>query len=309
MFNMKTTPRKLAILSVLISSVLLSETAAAADIIVVDAAGNPTDTKATASAGTDQSVYTKGAVDTKLGEKANAADVYTKTTVDTKLGEKANVADVYTKADADKEFSKKADVYTKTDADKEFSKKADVYTKTDTDKRIGKVKTDLEGALKDDVKKSVEQSVVKDVKKDVKDELSGELNKGLLDVHGKLSTESQNRISGDIETLGKANGYTDQRFNELKSYTDQKVNYLDNKIDRIEKRANAGVASVAAMSNIPYSNNTGFSLGLGLGQYRNGSAVALGIQDKLNENVSLRLSTSWNNSGSPVFGAGVGISW
>ncbi|MBD2816330.1 YadA-like family protein [Xenorhabdus sp. Flor] len=132
--------------------------------------------------------------------------------------------------------------------------------------------------------------------------MQGELN-------SKISDETEKRILGDKETLKNANDYTDQRFGTLQSYTDQKVNYLDNKIDRIEKRANAGVASVAAMSNIPYSNNTGFSLGLGLGQYRNGSAVALGIQDKLNENVSLRLSTSWNNSGSPVFGAGVGISW
>ncbi|PHM26116.1 YadA-like family protein [Xenorhabdus budapestensis] len=298
MSNMKTTPRKLAILSVLISSVLLSETAAAADIIVVDEKGSPTGTKVSASTGADQNVYTKDAVDTKLDKKVNAADVYTRT-------------DVYTKTEANTELDKKAnaaDVYTRTEANTELDKKAnaaDVYTQTQTDEKIGRVRTDLEGTLKDDVKKNVEQSVVKDVKT--------ELNSKLFDMQGKLGsdlkTESENRLSGDIKTLKSANDYTDQQFNKLQSYTDQKVNYLDNKIDRIEKRANAGVASVAAMSNIPYSNNTGFSLGLGLGQYRNGSAVALGIQDKLNENVSLRLSTSWNNSGSPVFGAGVGISW
>ncbi|WP_052189649.1 MULTISPECIES: YadA-like family protein [Xenorhabdus] len=299
MFNMKTTPRKLAILSVLISSALLSETAAA----TASSSGTTFVQGAEKSSGgtsTTEEVYTRAQSDIELGKKANAADVYTKVEADAELTKKANATDVYTKVEADAELAKKAnaaDVYTKDQANAELIKKAnaaDVYTQKQVNEKIGNVRADLEGALKDDVKRNVELSVVKDVKT--------ELNNG-------LQTESKERILGDKETLKNAKDYTDTRFGELQSYTDQKVNYLDNKIDRIEKRANAGVASVAAMTNIPYSNNTGFSLGLGLGQYRNGSAVALGIQDKLNENVSLRLSTSWNNSGSPVFGAGVGISW
>ncbi|MEX0444812.1 YadA C-terminal domain-containing protein [Xenorhabdus sp. SGI246] len=291
MFNMKTTPRKLAILSVLISSALLSETAAA----TTTGSGTTYVKGAEKSSGgteTVEEVYTKAQSDIELGKKANAADVYTKDEANAELIKKANAADVYTKVEADAELTKKANA-------------ADVYTQKQTDEKIGNVRADLEGALKEDVKKNVELSVVKDVKT----ELNGTLSGMQKDLNNGLQTESKERILGDKETLNKANAYTDQRFDTLQSYTDQKVNYLDNKIDRIEKRANAGVASVAAMTNIPYSNNTGFSLGLGLGQYRNGSAVALGIQDKLNENVSLRLSTSWNNSGSPVFGAGVGISW
>ncbi|WP_323866021.1 YadA C-terminal domain-containing protein, partial [Xenorhabdus cabanillasii] len=194
----------------------------------------------------------------------------------------------------------------------ELGKKADsdkVYTKTEAETKMGEVYDGKVNALKDGLRNEVKESVEQTVVKDVKTELNGNLFKMQGELNSKISDETEKRILGDKETLKNANDYTDQRFGTLQSYTDQKVNYLDNKIDRIEKRANAGVASVAAMSNIPYSNNTGFSLGLGLGQYRNGSAVALGIQDKLNENVSLRLSTSWNNSGSPVFGAGVGISW
>uniref|UniRef100_UPI0028055D2D YadA C-terminal domain-containing protein n=1 Tax=Xenorhabdus bovienii TaxID=40576 RepID=UPI0028055D2D len=128
-------------------------------------------------------------------------------------------------------------------------------------------------------------------------------------LNNRIHVERNERISGDQKTLARANDYTDFRFNELRSYGEQQVNYLNNKIERVEKRANAGIASVSAMSNIPYSNNAQFSFGLGLGQYRNGSAVALGVQRKLNESVNIRASTSWNNSDSAVFGAGISIGW
>ncbi|WP_340617384.1 YadA C-terminal domain-containing protein, partial [Xenorhabdus entomophaga] len=132
--------------------------------------------------------------------------------------------------------------------------------------------------------------------------LDGQLN-------NRINIERNERISGDQKTLASANNYTDWRFNELRSYGDQKINYLNNKIERIEKQSNAGIASVAAMSNIPYVNNSIFSFGVGLGQYKNGSAVALGMQRKLSDSVNIRASTSWNNSDSAVFGAGISIGW
>ncbi|MEX6313551.1 YadA C-terminal domain-containing protein [Providencia manganoxydans] len=55
--------------------------------------------------------------------------------------------------------------------------------------------------------------------------------------------------------------------------------------------------------------NTRFSLGAGLGNYRNGNAVAVGAQYQIKENVNLRSSVSWNNSDSAVVGAGVAIGW
>ncbi|MBD2816408.1 hypothetical protein ID850_17045, partial [Xenorhabdus sp. Flor] len=64
MFNMKTTPRKLAILSVLISSALLSETAAAASTDGV----TYVEGVAASSGGKDEAVYTKAKVDTELGK-------------------------------------------------------------------------------------------------------------------------------------------------------------------------------------------------------------------------------------------------
>ncbi|HDX6504338.1 TPA: YadA-like family protein, partial [Escherichia coli] len=72
---------------------------------------------------------------------------------------------------------------------------------------------------------------------------------------------------------------------------------------------NAGIASVAAMTNIPYVNNQTFSAGVGVGNYRNGNAVAVGVQYKLNENTNIRASSSWNNTDGAVIGGGIAVGW
>ncbi|SFU36805.1 YadA-like family protein [Xenorhabdus koppenhoeferi] len=271
MFNMKTTPRKLAILSVLISSVF--------------SAGANATSKVKNINGVDVDVYSSSELDGFLNGKANNTDLNDLTT---KLNGKANNTDLN---DLTTKLNGKANNTDLNDLNNKLNEKATI-----------KELTRLQG----DLKKQIEDGMVK---LNVDDIVEREVLKSQTTLIKDIEVETSERKLGDIKTLKDANNYTDQRFDKAQSYTDQKVNHLDNKVDRNEKRANAGIASVAAMSNIPYSNNTGFSLGLGLGQYRNGSAVALGIQNKLNENVSLKLSTSWNSSGSPVFGAGVGISW
>ncbi|WHW34160.1 hypothetical protein P1831_22845 (plasmid) [Salmonella enterica subsp. enterica serovar Paratyphi B] len=61
---------------------------------------------------------------------------------------------------------------------------------------------------------------------------------------------------------------------------------LNNKIERAEKRLNAGIAGVAAMSSIPYVAENNFSYGIGLGNYQNGNAIAAGIQYKMSVNTA-----------------------
>ncbi|WP_340616388.1 YadA C-terminal domain-containing protein [Xenorhabdus entomophaga] len=63
------------------------------------------------------------------------------------------------------------------------------------------------------------------------------------------------------------------------------------------------------MTNIPFSNTNRFSVGMGLGQYHDGSAVAVGAQAKLTENVNIKASTSWNNAEGTVLGAGIAVGW
>ncbi|EKL9336089.1 YadA-like family protein [Salmonella enterica] len=107
--------------------------------------------------------------------------------------------------------------------------------------------------------------------------------------------------------LKSANTYTDNRVSELKKDWDNRLNSIDKKINKTADRANAGIASVAAMSNIPFINSSTFSAGLGIGNYRNGNALAGGIQYNVSDRVNLRASISWNNEDSAVVGGGIAV--
>lgn len=68
---------------------------------------------------------------------------------------------------------------------------------------------------------------------------------------------------------------------------------LDNKISQVEKRANAGIAGVTAISSIPYVNSERFSFGMAMGHYcRDAQAIATGVQYKPTANTNVRLNAS-----------------
>ncbi|EPK6162948.1 YadA-like family protein [Providencia stuartii] len=116
--------------------------------------------------------------------------------------------------------------------------------------------------------------------------------------HSTIQAENQNRFAHFQQNLDNTQAFNKVRFTQL-----------DKKITKMEKQANSGIASVAAMSNIPYSLNTRFSAGIGLGHYRNGNAIAAGAQYQLKKDLNLRSSIAWNNADSAVVGAGISIGW
>lgn len=116
------------------------------------------------------------------------------------------------------------------------------------------------------------------------------------------------KVSGD-KVLSNANQYTDYKFNQTINGFDRRLDKMDERINKNDKRASAGIASVAAMSNIPYTQNTQFSAGLGVGNYRNANAIAAGAQYQLRLDTNLRMSASWNTEDRAVLGAGVAIGW
>lgn len=149
---------------------------------------------------------------------------------------------------------------------------------------------------------------------------------------GLIAKEQQDRAEGDARTLKSANHYTDwrvenlnvevsaealkksqtytdRRFGEAKAYTDSKFGQLSNKIERAEKRLNAGIAGVTAISSIPYVAENDFSYGVALGNYRNGNALAGGIQKKLSPNTNVRLNVSWDSSSNAALGVGFAGGW
>lgn len=140
------------------------------------------------------------------------------------------------------------------------------------------------------------------------DQVTEQLNTNIQNLDKKVigNTSSIKTLKSDAAKTQKAN---EVKFKKLENKFDHGVSQLDSKIDKRAQEANAGIASVAAMSNIPYATNTRFSAGVGVGNYKNGSAIAAGAQYRLKENINLRSSVSWNNSDSAVIGAGVAFGW
>ncbi|MEY0069144.1 YadA C-terminal domain-containing protein [Providencia rettgeri] len=140
------------------------------------------------------------------------------------------------------------------------------------------------------------------------DQVTEQLNTNIQNLDKKVigNTSSIKTLKSDAAKTQKAN---EVKFTKLENKFDHGVNQLDSKIDKRAQEANSGIASVAAMSNIPYATNTRFSAGVGVGNYKNGSAIAAGAQYQLKENINLRSSVSWNNSDSSVIGAGVAFGW
>jgi len=145
---------------------------------------------------------------------------------------------------------------------------------------------------------------------------------------GLLTTERLARIAGDAETLATAEAYSDagdsltlkqataysdistrRALSEANRYTDNKFRNLSNKIERAEKRLNAGIAGVTAISSIPYVAENSFSYGIGVGNYQYANAVAAGIQYKTSRNTNIRLNISLDSSHNTAIGAGVAGGW
>ncbi len=129
-------------------------------------------------------------------------------------------------------------------------------------------------------------------------------------------TDSRIEYFGN-DVLEKSYSYTDRRsvaaennaVNRANRYTDNKFRQLGSKIDRAEKRLNAGIAGVTAIASIPYVAENNFSYGIGLGNYQNGNAAAAGIQYKTSPNTNVRLNVSWDSSHNSALGIGIAGGW
>lgn len=146
--------------------------------------------------------------------------------------------------------------------------------------------------------------------KNAKNEAIGEANQYTDTQISNNNTVINNNIEvSSNKVLSEANYYTDYKFNQITNGFERRLDKMDDRINKNDKRASAGIASVAAMANIPYMNNTQFSAGIGVGNYRDANAFAAGAQYQLRPNTNLRMSASWNTEDRAVLGAGVAVGW
>ncbi|ECP5784061.1 hypothetical protein FUA37_19100, partial [Salmonella enterica] len=119
------------------------------------------------------------------------------------------------------------------------------------------------------------------------------------------------------QTLNNANTYTDHRATQAEnnavarsqSYTNSRFGELKQRLDKTERRLNAGIAGVTAISSIPYVSENNVSWGIGGGNYQNGNALAAGVQLKMSPNTNVRLNVSWDSAGNSAAGVGFAGGW
>lgn len=102
----------------------------------------------------------------------------------------------------------------------------------------------------------------------------------------------------------------EQRITTLESKTNAQFNSLKNQIDDNKRDANAGIAGVAAMANIPQvTQGARFSVGAGVGNRDGESAVAVGFSSRITESVVGKASVAADTQSGFTVGAGVSYQW
>lgn len=93
-----------------------------------------------------------------------------------------------------------------------------------------------------------------------------------------------------------------------KLYIDSQVKSSEQRLNRSihksENKANAGVASATAISNIPFVSGSDVSVGMGIGFHDNSGAMAAGVTFKPTDNGYLRFTAAHNDEGDLTIGSG-----
>ncbi|HAS0922312.1 YadA-like family protein [Enterobacter cloacae] len=101
----------------------------------------------------------------------------------------------------------------------------------------------------------------------------------------------------------------EQRITELENQNNNFQNLKDD-VDNNRKRAAVGVASVAAMSNIPQvTDSQTFAVGAGVGGYDSQGAVAVGVSARITDHIVTKASVGAGSFGGATYGAGVSFGW
>ena len=102
----------------------------------------------------------------------------------------------------------------------------------------------------------------------------------------------------------------EQRITSLEQQTASGFSDLKRQIDDNRKDANAGIAGVAAMANIPQvTANQDFSVGAGIGFRGDEQALAVGFSGRVTENVVTKVAVASDTQSGWTVGAGVAVGW
>lgn len=102
----------------------------------------------------------------------------------------------------------------------------------------------------------------------------------------------------------------EERITALENESNNNFRNLKDDVDNNRKRAAVGVASVAAMSNIPQvTDSQAFAIGAGVGGYDSQGAVAIGISARITDHIVTKASVGAGSFGGATYGAGVSFGY
>lgn len=127
-----------------------------------------------------------------------------------------------------------------------------------------------------------------------------------IEANRQASINTNKRVSENTAAIANH----EQRITSLEQETSKGFSDLKRQIDDNKKDANAGIAGVAAMANIPQvTANQTFSVGAGVGARGSEQAVAVGFSGRVAENVVTKVAVSADTQSGWTVGAGVSYGW
>ena len=158
--------------------------------------------------------------------------------------------------------------------------------------------------LKDELKQSIENAAKKTDVDTAVNSVRNELKQSIADAPNKSYVDNSiNSVRNEFrQSIANAPN---------KSYVDNSVNSVRRELQQTDKKLRGGIAGAVAMANIPTANRAGGTMvGVGVGNFKGRSAVAVGINRASDTNrTHFKMSGSATTSGDYAVGAGMGYQW
>ena len=127
-----------------------------------------------------------------------------------------------------------------------------------------------------------------------------------IEANRQASAATNKRVADNTAAIANH----ESRITSLEQRTSKGFSDLKRQIDDNKKEANAGIAGVAAMANIPQvTANQDFSVGAGVGFRGDEQALAVGFSARASQNVVVKASVAGDTQQSWTVGAGVSYGW
>lgn len=138
------------------------------------------------------------------------------------------------------------------------------------------------------------------------------LQQRAVDLDIRIAQQKADQAKTNSTVAGHTRQLVDheKRISTLESQTNSRFSDLDKRVDDNKRNADAGIAGVAAMANIPQvTDSQTFAVGAGVGTREGESAIAVGFSARASQNVVLKASVAGDTQQSWTVGAGVSYGW